>query len=738
MKPPSPHSPRILLIDDNPAIHQDYRKVLAPHTQDHSTFNDLESIVLGETTATASLQNVSFEIDSAMQGQQGLVCVQKALEANRPYSVAFVDMRMDPGWNGLETIKHLWKAQPSLQIVLCSAYSDFSWKEIVTELGTSDSLVILRKPFDNVEVLQLALALSRKWQIMQELRSHVRNLDTQLHLNNSELARVNEDLRRQIAERASAEERFRSAFESSPLAKCIVNVQTLRWMDANAAFAALSGWSCAELARQAINVGSFWSGQPDDLTSLLGANTDINGTECGFLNRKGEERRILFSRKFMQLKGEAHILLTLDDVTERRAAEEQTRQGLKLEAIGRLAAGVAHDFNNILTVIKSHASLLLGDEKVPAHAQHAIEQMADAARRATGLVRQLLAFGRQQIIAPRALDVAEHIELQSSMLTRLIGERITLRWEHQKAMPAAMVDPGSLDQVLLNLVVNARDAMPQGGTVTITSCTAIIDEHHCATHRDARPGDYILIRVADTGSGIPIEIQSRIFEPFFSTKTTRGGTGLGLATVHGLVKQQGGWLELESAPGDGTTFFIYLPQATAAAERARPATEPMRANDWRIGGGRVAMIVEDDETIRSVLRQLLTRFGFDTIDAANASQALEIWHQRMSEIQLVITDVVMPGTISGLDLGERLIADKPRLKIVYCTGYSAEMLSSKRAMVEGENFLPKPYDAHNLLTVLNKLFPKASGKPPTGRLKPPSPKRITGSLLQTTEVLQKV
>jgi nitrogen-specific signal transduction histidine kinase/ActR/RegA family two-component response regulator len=420
----------------------------------------------------------------------------------------------------------------------------------------------------------------------------------------------------------------------------------------------------------------------------------------------------------MQLHGHPHVLLQLNDVTRQREAEEQTRQGMKLEAIGRLAAGVAHDFNNILTVIKGHASLLLGDESIPANAQRAIEQMADASRRATGLVRQLLAFGRQQVINPRPIDVGQHIESESRMLIRLIGERIALRWDTQPSMPPALVDPGSLDQVLLNLVVNARDAMPNGGSVTITACTARIDEDYCVNIADARPGDYILIKVADTGTGIPLEIQSRIFEPFFSTKDESRGTGLGLATVHGLVKQQGGWLELQSKPGSGSTFSIYLPQTVATADVQRSNTEPLRPADWKIGGGRAALIVEDDETIRIVLRQLLARFGFDLLEAANGLQALDIWQQKMQDIQLVVTDVVMPGSMSGLDLGQRISADKPRVKIIYCTGYSAEMVSGNSGitMVEGQNFLAKPYDAQSLLQILNRLFPRKGGKPATTRL----------------------
>jgi two-component system, cell cycle sensor histidine kinase and response regulator CckA len=699
----SPPRHRILLIDDNPAIHDDYRKVLAPELHYNPDFSNLEAIVLGEATAKASEQHVEFEIDSAMQGQDGHALVEQALAAQRPYSMAFVDMRMDPGWNGIETIKRIWQLQPDLQVVLCSAYSDYSWKEIVAELGASDGLVILRKPFDNVEVLQLALSLSRKWFIMQQIHGHLRHLDGQVTERSQQLEVANAQLRQEIVERSSLEERFRLAFCATPMAMCIVDISNVQWIDANEAFAALAGCSTDDLKAQRITAGSFWSRQPKELVAMLSSNEKVVSRECAFRSLHGQNISISFSREFMQVGGRTHVLLVLEDVTVKRKSQDKDNQSMKMEAIGRLAAGVAHDFNNIMTVIKGHTSLLLSDEKLPITAHRALEQMSDAARRATDLVRQLLAFGRQQIVVARPVDVKHHVELQAKLLVRLIDERVSLKWECPSGLAPALVDPGSLDQILLNLVINARDAMPNGGHVTIKTSAVYIEEEIAKMMPDAHAGDFILIQVTDTGTGIDPSIQSQIFEPFFSTKEQGKGTGLGLATVHGLVKQQGGWLSLDSTLGCGSTFSIYLPQSNLPVDKP-VHMEKQSAESWSIGGGRIALIVEDDETIRSVLRQLLSKFGFEVYEAASAMQALEIWRDKQSSIQLVITDVMMPGSMSGLDLGQRIAADRPRVKLVYSTGYSADLVGGDHALVEGDNYLPKPYDAGNLSKILTRHF----------------------------------
>lgn len=687
---------RILLIDDDPAVHAELKKAFVLVMQ---------SGVAGNTAITPI---GSPEIQSTLQAQEGVALIQKGLAAGAPYHMAFVDMRMTDGWNGPEIMKQLWAVQPDLQIALCAASSDYTHKDLSSLLGVNQNFAILRKPIDPLEALQLAFNLANKSSApLSPATEALPSPDPPAQ----QLA-TNAELSHEMAERSKAEERFRATFETVPVPMCVINVKTVSWVDANEAFVALSGWPRTDLMDQRVDVGSFWRAQPDCLRKLLASPDEVLRAESRFYNRLREERVIQFSRRFVHVHDEPHVLLVLNDITAQRMNDEKNRQSAQLEAVGRLAAGVAHDFNNILTVIKGQASLLLGDSDLSSGAQMSIEQMADAADRATGLVRQLLAFGRQQVVVPRPIDIRSHIESQSRLLSRLVGERISMRWESQPSMPAAQVDPGSLDQVLLNLVVNARDAMPQGGCITISACTARIDEAHCETVRDSKPGDYILIKVADTGTGIAPGIQSRIFEPYFTTKEASGGTGLGLATVHGLVKQQGGWLELASTPGFGTTFFVYLPRAAEEAAPARATNQPLQPSDWNIGAGRAVLIVEDEDINRSVLRQMLKRFGFDVLEASDSLQALDLWRQHMKDIQLVISDVGIPGNINGIELGERIAADRPQTKIIYCTGYSAETLGIDNGFKEGHNFLAKPYDAQNLHQTLTRLFPKASNTRP--------------------------
>lgn len=694
MSPRPVQSLRILLIDDDPVVHADLKKALA------SAFQPITQGSHGTAPAGAP------EIHSALQAQEAVALLQKALTAGNPYQVAFVDMRMSDGWNGPDIMNQLWAVQPGLQVALCAASSDYTRKDLASLLGINENFAILRKPIDPLEALQLAFNLAHKGTPAPKPEPAAPPAPT------PQILAAKAELTHEMAKRSKAEERFRATFETAPVPMCVVNVKTVCWVDANEAFVALSGWPRTDLIDQRVDVGSFWRAQPDCLRKLLASPDEVLRAESRFYDRRREEHQIQFSRRFMHVNDEPHVLLVLHDVTTQRLSEEKNRQTAQLEAVGRLAAGVAHDFNNILTVIKGQASLLVGDSDLPPSAQKSIEQMADAADRATGLVRQLLAFGRQQVVMPRPIDVRSHIESQSRLLSRLVGERIALRWESQPSMPAAQVDPGSLDQVLLNLVVNARDAMPQGGCITISACTARIDETHCERVREARPGDYILVKVADTGTGIAPAIQARIFEPYFTTKEASGGTGLGLATVHGLVKQQGGWLELESTPGFGTTFFVYLPRTVEEAEPARLAPQPLQPSDWNVGAGRAVLIIEDEDINRSVLRQMLKRFGFDVLEASDSLQALDLWRQHMKEIQLVISDVGIPGNINGIGVGERIAADRPQTKIIYCTGYSAETLGIDNGFKEGHNFLAKPYDAQSLLQILNRLFPKASTSRP--------------------------
>jgi PAS domain S-box-containing protein len=386
------------------------------------------------------------------------------------------------------------------------------------------------------------------------------------------------------------------------------------------------------------------------------------------------------------------------DVTERKMLETQLRQAQKMEAIGQLAGGVAHDFNNLLTAILGYAKLL--SESLPAgDARRAdVEQIHEAAERASGLTRQLLAFSRQQILQPTVIDLNTLVNGTITMLRRLIGEHITLATNLSPALGPVMADRTQIEQVVINLVVNARDAMPRGGTLSIATADAELDEAYAAAHHvKVQPGQYVMLAVSDTGIGMEEQVRRRIFEPFFTTKERGKGTGLGLATVYGIVKQSGGFIWVYSEPGRGSSFKVYLPRAENTVETA-PATPPGPARIRR--PTEKVLIVEDEAAVRFLTRLLLERAGYRVMDAANARVAAPMC---TDDVDLLITDVVMPdGT--GPELFATLSARFPRLRVLFMSGYTDDMVSREGKLAADRPFLQKPFSNEALLRKVREVL----------------------------------
>jgi PAS domain S-box-containing protein len=375
------------------------------------------------------------------------------------------------------------------------------------------------------------------------------------------------------------------------------------------------------------------------------------------------------------------------DITERRSLEEQLRQAQKMEAVGQLSAGVAHDFNNLLVVINGYSEMLINAGGMSADAVGFLKEIYLAGERAANLTRQLLMFSRKQLMRRHLLDVNETITDVIKMLRRLIGENIKLQTDLGPNLPAVDADPGMIEQALVNLAVNARDAMPDGGCLIITTRNVAVDEKIARQQLSAHAGDFICIAIRDTGCGIAPEIRSRIFEPFFTTKEAGKGTGLGLATVFGIVKQHDGWIDLESAVGVGTTFKLYFPAAT----RAVGPTQSLAANRATCEGNETILLVEDEEIVRCLAATVLQKFGYSVLEAPSPAEALEIWQQHAGAIDLLLTDMVMPGALNGRDLAEMLRLTKPGLKVIFTSGYHSAMLDNSFASNPGTPFLQKPY-----------------------------------------------
>jgi len=380
-----------------------------------------------------------------------------------------------------------------------------------------------------------------------------------------------------------------------------------------------------------------------------------------------------------------------EDVTDRLGLEAQLRQVQKMESVGQLAAGVAHDFNNILTIIQGHAGLLNSEPGLDPALGESARQIALAAERAANLTRQLLMFSGKQILQPRLLNLNDVISNLSKMVRALIGEHVVLKRNAMDELPPVYADPGMMEQILVNLSVNARDAMPRGGTLAISTYFVEIDEGYVQRHSEARVGNFVCLSIGDTGHGMDAATMTRIFEPFFTTKEIGKGTGLGLATVYGIVKQHQGWVEVESQVGQGTSFKVFLPVPTKADARdviPQPKVAP--------GGTETILVVEDEPALRELVQEILQKKGYRVLDAATGVEALKLWEQHKEDIDLLLTDMMMPDGVGGRELAERVLQERADLKVIYSSGYSLDTVGNGTQLGDGRNFLQKPYDPETL------------------------------------------
>jgi len=392
------------------------------------------------------------------------------------------------------------------------------------------------------------------------------------------------------------------------------------------------------------------------------------------------------------------------DVTERKQLEEQLRRSQKMEAIGRLAGGVAHDFNNLLSVIVGYTYLIQSNVEPGNPMASAAEQVMSAAEKAGALTRQLLAFSRRQVLQPEVIDVNDVVYGMEKMLPRLIGEDIDLRTIRTPGLKSIKADPGQLEQVIMNLVVNARDAMPNGGKLTLESANVVLDEEN-ARHHDVPPGEYIMLAVSDTGQGMDAQTRAHMFEPFFTTKEDGKGTGLGLATVYGIVNQSNGHIWVYSEQGQGTIFKIYFPAVSAVAEKSAIS----RAPELSFCGTERILVVEDETSLRALIVQVLKGKGYKVLSAENGTAALKVAEQTTEPFDLLLTDVVMPG-MRGQELANHILRRFPEMPVVYMSGYTDNALMHSGSLSEGTNFLQKPFTPDVVLRKVREVLDNAQEK----------------------------
>ncbi len=499
-----------------------------------------------------------------------------------------------------------------------------------------------------------------------------------------------------------SEERFRRVFEESPVGMvlfgadyCIIN--------ANQAFCQMVGRSREELLGTRLldlTHADDRSASLEQVEKLFLGELSSSQLETRYLAR---DNRIVWGHVTSSLLQDSsrRLLLGLgvvQDITERKNLEEQFRQAQKMEAIGRLAGGVAHDFNNLLGVIMGYSELALMQLGPKGDLRDLLNQILKAGERAASLTRQLLAFSRKQILEPRVLDLNTLLNDLEKMLKRVIGEDIDLITRLQKDLGRVKADQGQLEQIVMNLVVNARDAMPKGGRLTLETANVLLDEGYARHRHPVQPGPYVMLAVSDTGAGMTPEVQARIFEPFFTTKGMGKGTGLGLATVYGIVKQSGGYIWVYSEPGQGSTFKIYLPRVEELAEKAHQAGTAASPR-----GTETVLVVEDEEEVRELVVKSLQKYGYQVLATGDVDRAVKLAEEHAGPIHLLMTDVVLPK-MGGRDLARCLKGLRPDLKVLYTSGYTDDAIVHHGVLEPGVAFLQKPFALSSLARKVREVL----------------------------------
>ncbi len=540
--------------------------------------------------------------------------------------------------------------------------------------------------------------ITRRVRAEEALRSAHENLERRVRERTADLEQANRELR-------ESEERFRATFEQAAVGIAHVSTEG-RFLRVNQRLCEIVGYSQEELLGRSFRDITF----PDDvdagvevLREVVATSPALRTLDKRYIRKDGS---VVWAHVTTTLAHDVegrptYLITVIEDISARKAAEEalrkseaQLRQAQKMEAVGRLAGGVAHDFNNLLTVIIGCSGLAQKRTPTGSDVRKLLEDILVASHRAAGLTRQLLAFSRQQVLQPKVLALNEVIDEAMTLLRRVIGEDVEIRTALASRLAPTRVDQGQFVQVLMNLAVNARDAMPEGGTLSIETANVVLDAP-TAERLAVTPGEYILCSVSDTGCGMDASTLARVFEPFFTTKPQGKGTGLGLSTVYGIVQQSGGAVSVYSELGQGTTFRIYLPRATADAMPKATAIEER----GRGLGSETVLLVDDDEAVRSVVCRQLEANGYVVLTAKTPEEALDVAASHRERIHIFLTDMVMPR-MNGRQLAERVAVLHPEAKIIYMSGYAPNAIVHRGALDEGMRFLEKPFTESELLDAL--------------------------------------
>jgi two-component system cell cycle sensor histidine kinase/response regulator CckA len=497
-----------------------------------------------------------------------------------------------------------------------------------------------------------------------------------------------------------SEQRYRVLFENNPQPMWVYDQETLEFLTVNDTAVHNYGYTREEFLRMTIK-----DIRPEeDIPKLVEAvATPPSGfKQAGVWRHRKKNGQIItvdIAEHRLTFGERPGCLVLAADITERIQLEEQFRQAQRMESVGRLAGGVAHDFNNLLTIINGYAEMVLSGPDADESIVTAVNHIRDAGDRAAGLTRQLLAFSRRQVIQPAVININTVVRDTETLLRRLIGEDIDLITQLAPDLGSVLADPGQIQQIVMNLAINSRDAMPDGGTLQIETTNVILDRSYEEEHPEVRPGPHVMLAVTDTGCGISPEVRARIFEPFFTTKEVGKGTGLGLATVYGMVKQGGGWIWVYSEPGRGTTFKIYLPRTD------EPLSSIAQVVSGDLHGSETILVVEDQIEVRTLAVAGLTAFGYQVHAAGTGKEALAFCHEFAGDLDLVITDVVMPD-MNGREVAQQVALLRPKSHIVFMSGYTADVIAHRVVLDTGVEYLQKPFTAKSLARKIREILAK--------------------------------
>ncbi len=605
------------------------------------------------------------------------------LTGTHEYDLTLIDMRM-PDQSGLDFVREAKRRHFKLPpFIIVTGRGDDAAAIATLKMGAAD-YIVKRDGYLN----QLTYCIDHA-------------------IAHNELNHLNEKLRIELLERHRAEEalresekRWRIIFEQAPDSILIIDPQNGTLLDYNDKACESLGYSREEFSGMTLAEIKFTE-SPEEVKTYL-ANVTRHGfgtVETKHRTKTDEPRDVLVDSKTLLLHGKICLLETWRDITDRNRAamerqklEEQLRQSQKMESVGRLAGGVAHDFNNMLQAIMGFSYLALDEVKPEERLYRYLTEIQDAAQRSADLTRQLLAFARKQTVSPKVLDLNDTVSSMLKMLQRLIGEDIDLIWKPGYNLGQVKIDPSQLDQILANLTVNARDAISGVGKITIETDNQVIDEVFCSYHAGFTVGEFVKLSVSDDGCGMNSETIGQIFEPFFTTKGIGEGTGLGLATIYGIVKQNDGAISVYSEVGQGTTFHIYLPRFIAQGDEAGASLGDLAAPST---GNETILIVEDEEAILTIGKAILSKLGYTVLTANTTQEAIRIASEYQGDIHLLLTDVVMPE-MNGRELSEQIVHLRPDVKMLFMSGYTAHVIAHRGVLEEGVMFLQKPFSGASL------------------------------------------